>query len=497
MHRSTALFLSLFLLFPLAVQAQEPQGALLEGTDFFEKQIRPMLVDNCLECHGAKKQSGSLRLDSRENVLRGGDNGPAIVAGDPEKSRLIAAVRREGDLQMPPESKLTPQQVAALAQWVKIGAPWPRGDSSLIPHPSSLPHWAFQPIRDPPVPSLRSSEAIANPIDAFVQAKLQSAGLNASPPADPRTFIRRATYDLTGLPPTPEEVTAFEQSAIRNRGTHDSGSSAIEDLIDRLLASPHYGEQWGRHWLDVARYSDTKGYVYAREERFWVHAWAYRDWVVRALQRRPAVRPLPAAADRGRPGGPRTIRASLAAMGFLTLGRRFLGVTHDIIDDRIDVVTRGTMGLTVACARCHDHKYDPIPTRDYYSLYGVFQNCRERVHADRRAAGARRSLSDVRTGTARAAEEAGRCHWPRPTRSGPLARAAASPITCSPSSSCTSIRRKASTRSSRRTTSSRPSCGSWQAYLTQAAERRDPVFAAWHAYAESRRDEFASAGRAK
>ena len=206
-------------------------------------------------------------------------------------------------------------------------------------------------------------------VDAFIHATLAEKGLQPAPPADRRTLIRRACYDLTGLPPTPAEVDAFAK---------DDSPQAYARLIERLLASPHHGEQWARHWLDVARYSDTKGYVYAREERRWVHATPYRDWVVRALNDdMPYDRflRLQLAADQLVPAG----SPDLAAMGFLTLGRRFLGVTHDIIDDRIDVVTRGMMGLTVACARCHDHKYDPIPTRDYYALYGVFQSSEEKM----------------------------------------------------------------------------------------------------------------------
>ncbi|MDI1311056.1 DUF1549 and DUF1553 domain-containing protein [Prosthecobacter sp.] len=211
-------------------------------------------------------------------------------------------------------------------------------------------HWAYQPLRP----------GTAGSIDEFVRRKLVEQGLKPSPRADVRTLVRRASFDLTGLPPAGEHDGSFSQ------------------LVDRLLASPQYGEHWARHWLDVARYSDTKGYVYAREEKRWVHATGYRDWVVRALcEDMPYDRflLLQMAADQVVPAG----SADLAAMGFLTLGRRFLGVTHDIIDDRIDVVTRGTLGLTVACARCHDHKFDPIPTRDYYALYGVFQSCAEAV----------------------------------------------------------------------------------------------------------------------
>ena len=243
---------------------------------------------------------------------------------------------------------------------VLVLAAWSGGNvTPLAAKPvSAAEHWAFQPLR---------VDGAKRGIDDFIAAGLAAKGLTASPVADKRTLIRRATFDLTGLPPTLAEVEAF---------VSDHAPDAYARLIDRLLASPHYGEQWARHWLDVARYSDTKGYVYAREEKMWVHAAPYRDWVVRALNEdMPYDRfvMLQLAADQLVPER----SPDLAAMGFLTLGRRFLGVTHDIIDDRIDVVTRGMLGLTVACARCHDHKFDPIPTRDYYSLYGVFQSSAE------------------------------------------------------------------------------------------------------------------------
>ena len=243
-------------------------------------------------------------------------------------------------------------------------------NSSLVLRADSSEHWAFQPLRDVAPPAVARQDLVRSPIDTFVIAALEERGLQLSPPADRRTLIRRLTFDLTGLPPTDTEVRRFVE---------DDRPQAWEQLVDRLLASPHYGEKQARLWLDLARYSDSKGYVYAREERFWVHAWAYRDWVVRAFN---ADMPydrfllLQIAADQVEGA-----REDLAAMGFLTLGRRFLGVQHDIIDDRIDVVTRGTMALTVSCARCHDHKYDPVPTRDYYSLYGIFENSVERLVA--------------------------------------------------------------------------------------------------------------------
>lgn len=351
-----------------APAAEPPRAADLEA---FEKEVRPLLMERCAGCHGAEKQKAGLRVDAREFLIAGGDSGPAIEPGKPDESLIIEAVRQEGDLKMPPQGKLTPEQVAALERWIAAGAPWPAGQPAAVDARKDAwaKHWAFQPIADPEPPQVRDADWVRNPIDAFVKAGLEAKGLAPSPAAGRAALIRRATYDLTGLPPSPEEVEAF---------VADPDPDAYAKLVDRLLASPQYGEQWARHWLDVARYSDTKGYVYGREERFLVQSSAYRDWVVNAFNAdMPYDRFLldQIAADQADPED----RSAAAAMGFLTVGRRFLGVTHDIIDDRIDVVTRGTMGMTVACARCHDHKYDPIPTADYYSLYGVFLNCTERL----------------------------------------------------------------------------------------------------------------------
>jgi hypothetical protein len=380
-------------------------GASASGEfDFFERRIRPVLAQHCYECHSAQSKSlkGGLRVDTREGLRLGGKSGtPAIVPGDAEKSLLLQALRHTSDdLKMPPKRKLSPQQIADFEQWIRAGAPDPRaGERSAVSgQRSAKQHWAFVPVREQVLPKVKDTSWPQTPIDHFILAKLEANSLKPSPPADPRTLIRRMTYDLTGLPPTPEEVEAFAKAcSIGNR------QSAIGNLADRLLASPHYGERWARHWLDVARYADTKGYVYAREERFYTHSHTYRDWVVRALNNDlPYDRflMLQIAGDQlvegSKTQGPNSkvtegivnptpgsqlstfnsqpSRSDLAALGFLTVGRRFIGLTHEIIDDRIDVVTRGTMGLTVQCARCHDHKYDPIPTADYYSLYGVFQS---------------------------------------------------------------------------------------------------------------------------
>ncbi len=335
----------------------------------FEKAVRPVLIERCVTCHGPKKQGSGLRLDSRQAALEGGEAGPAIVPGEPDKSPLIRAIRHEGDVHMPPKGKLPEPAVRAMADWVKAGAPWPEAPISAADAraDASKSHWAFQPVRKvdpPPIPSVNGP---VSPVDAFVLEKLAAKTLAPSAPADRRTLLRRASNDLTGLPPTAAEFLAFEA---------DRSPDAFAKAIDRLLASPRYGERWGRHWLDVARYADTKGYVFQQERRF-PYAYTYRDYVVRAFNE-----DLPfdqfilqqLAADRLPPGQD---TRPLAALGFLTVGRRFLNDENDIIDDRIDTVTRGLMGLTVACARCHDHKFDPIPTEDYYSLYGIFNSSEE------------------------------------------------------------------------------------------------------------------------
>jgi hypothetical protein len=311
-------------------------------------------------------------------MLKGGKSGkPAVVPGDVHASQLIAAVRRaDPDLQMPPKRALTEQQIATLEAWVAMGAPDPRTDvptASTATRPAGRTFWSFKRPTEPPVPSVSDATWTRTPVDNFIVAALAEKKLEPSEEADRRTLIRRATFDLTGLPPTPEEVAAF---------VADPSPDAYDQLVERLLASPHYGERWGRYWLDLARYSDTKGYVYRGEERRFVQAANYRDWVVRALNEdMPYDRfvRLQIAADQLTPADGARVPQDLAAMGFLTIGRRFLGVVPDIVDDRIDVVMRSTMGLTVGCARCHDHKFDPIPTADYYGLYGVFVGSTEKT----------------------------------------------------------------------------------------------------------------------
>ncbi len=354
----------------LAEQPPQPEQVAPENEEFFERFIRPVLAEHCFECHGPDLQENGLRLDGRDAILAGGKHGPAIIPGDPAGSRVIGAIGREGELKMPPETELPAEAVEALTQWVAMGAPWPEGRPIIARDKVDAirdSHWAFQAVREPTPPAVDNDTWIRNDIDRFILARIEGAGLTPSSEANRRTLIRRASYDLTGLAPTMDEVTAF---------INDESPDAYEQLIDRLLASSRYGERWGRHWLDVARYSDTKGYVF-EEDRFYPYSHTYRDYVVRAFNEdvpydRFIVEQLAAdLLDLGEDKRP------LAAMGFLTLGRRFLNNVHDITDDRIDVMSRGLLGLTVACARCHDHKYDPIPAADYYSLYGVFRSSHE------------------------------------------------------------------------------------------------------------------------
>lgn len=340
--------------------------------DFFEKTVRPILVEHCVSCHGPQKLRGGLRLDSAQGFDAGSENGAIAVPGNPGQSLLIQAVRHDGPVKMPPKRKLSEQSIAALTAWVEQGARWPaeapatRSSSQrAAPHE----HWAFQPVQKPAIPRVKDQAWPATPVDSFVLARLEAVGLAPSPAADRRTLIRRATFDLHGLPPTPDETAAFEA---------DPAPDAFARVVERLLASPRYGERWGRHWLDVARYSDTKGYVRLNENPNYVCGWTYRDYVIRAFNEdlpydRFLTEQLAADLIAQKDDDPRP----LAALGFLTLGERFINSQHDIIDDRIDVVSRGLLGLTVSCARCHDHKFDPIPTEDYYSLHGIFANSHE------------------------------------------------------------------------------------------------------------------------
>ncbi len=352
-----------------ATAAADQAGAL----DFFEKQIRPVLVEQCYECHGEKSQKGGLRLDTKAGWEKGGDSGPTIVPGNPDKSLLIQAIRyHDKDLAMPPKKsggKMPDDQIANFEAWVKIGAPDPRtgGPSTAARDMAKAKeHWAFKPVAAPPVPQVKTPAWVKTPVDAFILANLEAKALKPAPPAEKRTLIRRVYLDLTGLPPSPEEVDAFNA---------DQSPDAFAKVVDHLLDSPHYGERWGRYWLDIARYADTRGYLAGGEERRFPFSFTYRDYVVRAINEdKPFDQFIreQLAADKLVSGED---QSALAALGFLTLGRS--GPPQDMIDDRIDVVTRGLMALTVSCARCHDHKFDPVPTADYYSFYSVFASSQE------------------------------------------------------------------------------------------------------------------------
>ena len=357
--------------------------------ELFEKKIRPIFLENCYKCHSAdaEKLKGGLRLDNKEGILKGGESGPAIVPGDVEKSLIVKAVRyTDKDLQMPPkDKKLSAAQIADLEAWVKMGAPDPR--TELVQSPKSKvqspvspydftaarTNWAFRRPRNSPIPKIKNKAWPKSPIDNFILAKLEEKKLSPAPPADKRTLIRRATFDLIGLPPSPKEISDF---------LADQSSDAFARVVERLLASPQYGERWGRHWLDVVRYTDSVDARVVGGAEDVAEIWRYRDWVVNAFNR-----DLPydqfitqqIAGDLLPPPAPDGINTNaIIATGMYAVGAWGNGdadkekILTDIADDAVDVTSRAFLGITMACARCHDHKFDPIPTADYYSLAGIF-----------------------------------------------------------------------------------------------------------------------------
>jgi hypothetical protein len=349
-----------------------------EELEFFETKIRPALIEHCHKCHSGDKDAkvkGGLQVDSRAALLKGGSSGAAIVAGNPQRSLLYKAISyTDPNLQMPPKDKLPDNVVSDFESWIRMGAPDPRTGKaagilkSEADKEKAKQHWSFKPIKKPEVPKPKShlKTWIQNDVDIFVLAKLEEKGLLPTPPADKWTLIRRAYFDLIGMPPSPEEVEAF---------INDESPEAWSKVLDKLLASKHYGERWGRYWLDVARYADTRGANNNNQRmgNVMTQAYTYRDWVVNAFNDDlPYDRFLiyQIAADKATEE-----KKHLAAMGLLTLSRQANAV--ETIDDRIDVITRGMMSFSVYCARCHDHKFDPIPTADYYSLHGVFASCAE------------------------------------------------------------------------------------------------------------------------
>ena len=366
-----------FAVVAMGVGAAEPAGA-----DFFEKKIRPVLVEHCYECHGEKKQKGGLRLDGAAATMTGGDSGPALVPGEPARSLLIKAVSwSDPELQMPPKNQLTGAQIAALTDWVKMGAPDPRTNLPVASRHQSAGrtnHWAYQPILDSPVPQPAATNWPRADIDRFVLSALEKRGLKPAADAGRRTLLRRAYFDLTGLPPTPEQMQAF---------LNDPAPDAFARLVDQLLASPAYGERWGRHWLDVARYGESvtlRGFVFKQ-------AWRYRDYVIGAfngdLPYDQFIREQ-IAGDMLESPDLEERQRRLTATTFLALGNTNFEeqdkaqLRMDIVDEQLDTIGKAFLAQTLGCARCHDHKFDPIPTRDYYAMAGILRSTRTVTNAN-------------------------------------------------------------------------------------------------------------------
>ncbi|MBS0266002.1 MAG: PSD1 domain-containing protein [Planctomycetes bacterium] len=364
----------------LPVWGADPEQFTDEQIQFFEKQVRPILVEHCYECHSsqAKSLKGGLKLDSRDAAVKGGDSGAGLVPGDAEKSLLIDAVRWK-TFEMPPRGKLSPAQVDTLVRWVSAGAPWPAQSANAPEAPATYNwnevrsrHWAWQPINRAELPSVHDSSWPTNEIDLFIKAELERSHLQPAPQADAAVLVRRLYFDLLGLPPPPERVAEFVATAVADR------PRAWLALVDDLLASPRYGERWARHWLDVARYSD--GFGGFLDGAALPHAWRYRDWVVEALNRDLPIDQF----LRLQIAGDLLEQPDAVATGFFALGPTYISdggdpdataqAMSETLDDRVDTLSRGLLGLTVSCARCHDHKFDPIPQLDYYSLAGVFRN---------------------------------------------------------------------------------------------------------------------------
>jgi hypothetical protein len=379
MIRSTSALVTVLLSLPaIAGRAQEPPAADLE---FFERRIRPIFAEHCYECHAGPDVEGGLHLDASSGWLEGGDSGPAIEPGNPDESLLIEAVHYGGHIEMPPGGKLPDQTIRRLEEWVARGAPAPR-DLSPMPKAAGIDletgrqHWAYQPVKDPPAPNIAAHQTAANAIDRFVLNRLNTAQLTPQPQASATVLVRRLYFDLLGLPPTPDEIDRF---------LTDGSPNAYAELVDRLLASPHFGERWGRHWLDIVRYAESltlRGFILPE-------AWRYRDYVIESfnddrpydqfLMEQVAGDLLPAdsLADRQR---------QLVATTFLALGNTNLEeqdkrqLDMDVVDEQLDVLGKAMLGQTIGCARCHDHKFDPIPTRDYYAMAGILRNTQALEH---------------------------------------------------------------------------------------------------------------------
>ena len=382
---------SCFLLF-LAAPALCASAAAqtLDSVEFFEKKIRPVLAENCQVCHSAQLKTAGLDLSSAEGFVRGGESGPLVSRDEPAMSRLLQVIGYEEKLKMPPGGKLDDEPIADFKTWVEMGAPWPGAEqvAAVSQDNDSGPgfskeqknFWAFQPLDDPEPPRVANEAWARSPIDRFILARIEAAGLEPAPAADKTTLLRRATYDLTGLPPTEKEIADF---------LADDSPKAFETVVERLLGSARYGERWGRHWLDVARYADSAG---NDEDVRYPYAWRYRDYVIQALNddmpydqfvREQVAGDLLPAADGGEIN-----RRGIVATGFLALGPKAVAqqdkmkMRYDVYDEQLDVVSKAVLGLTITCARCHDHKFDPILQRDYYSMIGIFSSTRSFSNAE-------------------------------------------------------------------------------------------------------------------
>lgn len=351
-----------------------------EQRAFFESKIRPVLVKHCYECHsvGAKKIGGKLLLDSPGEMIEGGESGPAVIPGKPDECTIIQALRYDG-LEMPPKHRLPESVVNDFVTWVKMGAPDPRENAPMMTKsaaPDKAALWSFQPMTNPKLPSIKAKEWPRDAIDAFVLEKIEASGLSPMKDATPAVLVRRLYFDLIGLPPSADEVEAFVADFAKH------GRLAVEPLVDSLLGSPHFGERWGRHWLDVARFGESNGNDGLSRNPSFPHAWRYRDYVIQAFNEDvPYDRFITEqiAGDLLPADSPEQRDRQLIATGFLAIGSKPAKAMNDnfdmdVVADQISVVGSGIMGLSVGCARCHDHKHDPIPTRDYYALAGIFKS---------------------------------------------------------------------------------------------------------------------------
>jgi hypothetical protein len=378
-------FLSIAILLVVSSAGVSDEPVERQRLDFFEAKIRPVLIKHCYECHAtdSKKLRGGLLVDSRQGLLKGGESGPALVPGDSKESLLISALKHD-DFEMPPKGKLSPNVIADFERWIQDGAADPRSGTNPVARPKSIDieagrkHWAYQPLQTPDVPVVKSASWPINDIDRFVLARLESVGLQPGPDARKIVLVRRLYFDLIGLPPTPAEITRF---------VSDKSPLAYENLVDRLLASPRFGERWGRHWLDVSRYAESM----SLRGRILKHAWRYRDYVIDAFNNdKPFDQFLTQqlAGDLLETSSVDVQRQNRIATTYLVMGDALLEnqnksqLDMDVVDEQLDTIGRGLLAQTIACARCHDHKFDPIPTSDYYAMAGILKNVQGLKHSN-------------------------------------------------------------------------------------------------------------------